>query len=144
MSHVVVLTIAVIGLLVLSPPPAGAQALSRCFSDADCPEQQSCSFDQCLSCCPPSAEACIQACCGQCVASPTASCQKVLCADGFVPITDASGCDHGCRLVPPDGQPCGPNVCAAGEVCCNESCGICTPPDASCVQIACLEGSALR
>lgn len=32
---------------------------------------------------------------------------------------------------------CGPNVCAKGDVCCNESCGICTPPDGVCTQQAC-------
>jgi hypothetical protein len=25
-----------------------------------------------------------------------------------------------------------------GEVCCNPSCGICTPPDGVCIQIACV------
>lgn len=32
---------------------------------------------------------------------------------------------------------CGPSLCAAGEVCCNPSCGICTPPDGACIEIAC-------
>lgn len=38
-----------------------------------------------------------------------------------------------------DGPDCGPNQCATGEVCCNESCGICTPPDGSCVDLFCPE-----
>ena len=32
---------------------------------------------------------------------------------------------------------CGKNVCAAGQVCCNASCGVCTPPDGVCTQQAC-------
>ena len=32
---------------------------------------------------------------------------------------------------------CGTAVCDADEVCCNESCGICTPPGAGCVQVTC-------
>ncbi|HET9960057.1 MAG TPA: hypothetical protein VFQ61_36445 [Polyangiaceae bacterium] len=35
------------------------------------------------------------------------------------------------------GVACGKNTCAAGQVCCNASCGICTPPDGVCIQIAC-------
>src|SRR5262245_20352177 len=34
-------------------------------------------------------------------------------------------------------QQCGGTVCAAGEVCCNASCGICTPRGAICSQRAC-------
>jgi len=36
------------------------------------------------------------------------------------------------------GERCGDTTCAAGMVCCNASCGICTPPDGACIQIACL------
>lgn len=32
---------------------------------------------------------------------------------------------------------CGGNVCAAGEVCCNASCGLCAPVGAACPMIAC-------
>ena len=32
---------------------------------------------------------------------------------------------------------CGNSVCAEGNVCCNPSCGICTPPGGVCIQIAC-------
>jgi hypothetical protein len=45
-----------------------------------------------------------------------------------------------CKCVPDAGQqpvPCGNSFCAAGDVCCNASCGICTPPDGVCIQIAC-------
>lgn len=34
-------------------------------------------------------------------------------------------------------EPCGPVTCDVGQVCCNSSCGICTPPGAGCVAIAC-------
>merc|ERR1712192_248640 len=36
-----------------------------------------------------------------------------------------------------DGPECGPNTCEIGEVCCNESCGICAPPDGACTQEFC-------
>ncbi|EEY19637.1 hypothetical protein D7B24_002962 [Verticillium nonalfalfae] len=39
------------------------------------------------------------------------------------------------RCVP--GTKCGPTMCGAGQVCCNASCGICTPPDGACIQIFC-------
>jgi hypothetical protein len=35
------------------------------------------------------------------------------------------------------GQACGPVDCPSGQVCCNESCGICTPPGGVCTQQAC-------
>jgi len=35
------------------------------------------------------------------------------------------------------GQACGKNTCAAGQVCCNASCGICTEPGGVCIQLAC-------
>lgn len=35
------------------------------------------------------------------------------------------------------GEPCGPVTCRDGLVCCNASCGICTPPGGSCIEIAC-------
>jgi len=38
-------------------------------------------------------------------------------------------------LTPP--SPCGNQICATGQVCCNASCGICTPPGYACIQIAC-------
>lgn len=41
------------------------------------------------------------------------------------------------QAAPSRGQPCGKNVCDPGMVCCNESCGICTPPGGACIQLAC-------
>ncbi|KAL7559231.1 hypothetical protein ACA910_013120 [Epithemia clementina (nom. ined.)] len=35
--------------------------------------------------------------------------------------------------------PCGASVvCPVGQVCCNSSCGICTPPGGLCIQLACI------
>jgi hypothetical protein len=39
---------------------------------------------------------------------------------------------------PIGGEQCGTTTCPVGQVCCNASCGICTPPDGACIQIACL------
>lgn len=55
-----------------------------------------------------------------------------LCVEGYV-WDEAT-----CACVPEPGEPCGPVTCAAGEVCCNASCGICTPPGYFCTQQACL------
>jgi hypothetical protein len=35
------------------------------------------------------------------------------------------------------GVACGPATCGADEVCCNESCGICTAPGDTCTTQAC-------
>ena len=35
------------------------------------------------------------------------------------------------------GLACGPAKCTVGEVCCNASCGVCTPPGAGCSAIVC-------
>jgi hypothetical protein len=36
-----------------------------------------------------------------------------------------------------DGVACGPTACPKGQICCNKSCGICTPPDGFCTQQLC-------
>jgi hypothetical protein len=36
------------------------------------------------------------------------------------------------------GEQCGNRTCPADQVCCNASCGICTPKGGACIQIACL------
>ena len=36
-----------------------------------------------------------------------------------------------------NGVQCGSNTCAEGEVCCNESCGICTKPGEGCIELFC-------
>lgn len=35
------------------------------------------------------------------------------------------------------GVACGSTTCPSGQVCCNSSCGICTPPGGFCIQLAC-------
>jgi hypothetical protein len=66
-------------------------------------------------------------------------CPQVICAlycpNGFK--KDAKGCDICQCNDPPPGVACGPATCPAGQVCCNASCGICTPPGGACIQIAC-------
>ena len=69
----------------------------------------------------------------------------VACPSGFACVDDpsdscdpaAGGADCGGMCVPAAGESCGPNTCETGEVCCNASCGICTPPDGACIQVAC-------
>jgi|GEM_PF-6631581 len=38
------------------------------------------------------------------------------------------------------GEPCGPVTCPVQEKCCNQSCGICTPPGGGCIQLFCTCG----
>ena len=65
---------------------------------------------------------------------PTNPCAAVLCLTGSQ-----------CEVI--DGAPvcvsngslaCGASVCGEGMVCCNASCGVCTPPDGVCTQQACV------
>jgi hypothetical protein len=58
-------------------------------------------------------------------------CFKALCPGRCI----AKGCTPVCE--PIGGETCGSTVCPAGQQCCNASCGICTPPGVSCIQIAC-------
>lgn len=58
---------------------------------------------------------------------------KYFCQQGTVPFSDECGC--GCET--PQPEPCGGTTCAAGMVCCNASCGICTLPGQFCTQQAC-------
>jgi hypothetical protein len=49
---------------------------------------------------------------------------------------DECGC--GCLIgIGDDAETCGPNVCDAGEYCCNESCGVCAPHGGSCTRQIC-------
>jgi len=65
-------------------------------------------------------------------------CELIDCRPGDKCVEDASGAGS---CVPGDGGEvgveCGKNTCAVGEVCCNESCGICTPPDGACIELYC-------
>lgn len=61
---------------------------------------------------------------------------KFMCAPDSQPFFDDCGC--GCApSEEPAGEPCGNNTCTDGNVCCNASCGICTPPGGACIQLAC-------
>ncbi len=42
------------------------------------------------------------------------------------------------------GPKCGKNTCAAGQTCCNASCGICTAPGNVCIQMFCPDGEMPR
>ncbi len=44
---------------------------------------------------------------------------------------------------PQAGERCGAKTCPVGQVCCNASCGICTPPDGMCTQQFCEETPAV-
>ncbi|ROT35052.1 hypothetical protein SODALDRAFT_329250 [Sodiomyces alkalinus F11] len=57
---------------------------------------------------------------------------------------DTARCGDGTTCIVAQGRPkcvsgatCGPAVCGRGTVCCNHSCGICTPPDGFCIQMLC-------
>ena len=71
------------------------------------------------------------------------SCDGVVCGAGLhcemVQPTCATTapCYPAPQCVPDPGVPCGDVNCAPGLVCCNESCGICTPPGAFCTQQVC-------
>jgi hypothetical protein len=58
-------------------------------------------------------------------------CATVLCAPGQL-CTVQDG-----KAVCVGGEACGDVTCGPGLECCNASCGICTPPDGACIQIAC-------
>jgi hypothetical protein len=45
---------------------------------------------------------------------------------------------------PTGGVACGPKTCPAGQVCCNESCGICTDPGGFCTQQFCEPAGGCR
>lgn len=83
----------------------------------------------------------------RCVRAP---CPAVpMCVEGMHPCA-ATTCASGSRCESHDGQAqcipvepagggvaCGRATCEPGMVCCNASCGICTPPDGVCTQQAC-------
>ena len=64
---------------------------------------------------------------------PTNPCLAALCPTGTQCVV--RGCAPSCE--PIDGGKCGETICPTGTACCNASCGICTPPGMSCIQIAC-------
>ncbi len=74
--------------------------------------------------------------------SNTVDCPTIYCFAAPCPQQVCTG--HKC-VIPPTGsnagesfgRPCGPVTCLPGDVCCNRSCGICTPPDGFCTQQVC-------
>jgi len=54
---------------------------------------------------------------------------------------DSSGACRGATPSCETGEACGSLTCAPGQVCCNDSCGICTAPGDSCTQQLCDDGS---
>jgi hypothetical protein len=57
---------------------------------------------------------------------------------GATALCDFDSSPEVCGFSGGDGAPCGNATCPKDQVCCNASCGICTPPDGACIQIACL------
>jgi len=69
-------------------------------------------------------------------------CELIDCLPEYTCVEDASGV--GSCVPVGGGVSCGKNTCSEGEVCCNASCGICTPPDGACIQLACEENACDR
>lgn len=108
--------------------PSGSGIQCGGFAGFPCPGLGMCVDDASDDCDPTMGGA---DCGGLCECNPAA----ISCPRGTVLNADPSVC--ACEA-PAGGQPCGSTTCGEGMVCCNESCGICTPPDGACIQIACL------
>jgi hypothetical protein len=80
--------------------------------------------------CPPK-----QVCSMVCV--PSGNCNNS-CVETMLCIIGYHFDDKVCKCVPDKGGvTCGNTTCQGGQVCCNASCGICTPPGGVCIQTAC-------
>lgn len=89
---------------------------------------------------------------GQPVDESKMSCANVRCAAGtHCEMVQVQCVRAPCDPVPeckPDAAPtvggagvsCGKNTCAAGQTCCNPSCGICTDPGKGCIKMFCADG----
>lgn len=91
--------------------------------------------------------ACQATAAGQAGCCPTPD-EGIFCPAEYAPTTCADGCEYDndclamaagqdmkkCGVV---GPKCGTNTCEVGEVCCNENCGICSPPGGFCSQEYC-------
>jgi hypothetical protein len=138
-----------------TPEVSNAQeARASCYSSDDCGAGQYCTTEDgvCNSPCRPN-QICIQVCTGTCrrdnrrsntcdyndpsktwVNRDAAQCAAIrfTCDEGMQHFFNDCGC--GCE---PVGEPCGATQCESGQVCCNASCGICTPPGGVCTQQLC-------
>jgi hypothetical protein len=98
------------------------------FAAFECPGGGECVDDPSDDCDPMNGGA---DCGGMCVCEKAASCVKGKHWDGrpsvCACVDDSAG----------DGEACGSKTCPSGQVCCNASCGICTPPDGACTQQVC-------
>lgn len=124
-----------------------------CYSSDDCAEGRYCTTEDgvCNSPCRPN-QVCAQVCTGTCrkdkrppscgddptktyVSHDPGQCALIrfACAENQTPFSDECGC--GCQTTA--GEACGAVTCESGQVCCNASCGICTPPDGFCTQQVC-------
>jgi hypothetical protein len=126
---------ALIGLVVLGGfsgcGPEGPPDGEFCggIAGIPCPDGSSCVDDPSDDCDPRTGGA---DCGGICVPG-TNPCAAALC-----PVqTECVVRDGEAVCVPIGGEPCGERTCGAGMVCCNASCGICTPPGGACIQVAC-------
>ena len=109
-----------------NPPPGNVVC-----GPVTCAEGEVCCNESCGICTPPG-QACTQQLCGP--ACPPLTC-LLYCEYGLK--RDANGCEICECNPPPEVVVCGPVTCAAGQVCCNESCGICTLPGEACTQQVC-------
>ena len=97
---------------------AGGVGSVGCASSESCPSGQICTTEQ-----------------GACEAPP--GCRGTTSTLVACPAVCYGVCKPKDLVPPPKGEPCGKNTCAVGEICCNDSCGICTPPGAGCVTVDC-------
>ncbi len=134
------------------PPPHGTLPMCGGFAAIPCPGAGQCVDDPSDSCDPETGGA---DCSGVCECDAVAECEAGLvwdasplvcaCVEQYDPCiatlcptgTECINDDGHAICVPFEGEACGETTCGAGEVCCNASCGICTPPDGVCIQIAC-------
>lgn len=74
---------------------------------------------------------------------PRSDCaERARCPRGTEWNEDTCSCERVIGVPSPDpitlpGMRCGDTVCSGGTVCCNASCGICTPPGGACTQQIC-------
>jgi hypothetical protein len=93
----------------------GGEKARPCVSSAECGASEYCTVEDGVCNRPPGCgpeDICPAVCFGTCAAKPE-------------------------KANAGDGEPCGPKTCPAGQVCCNRSCGICTPPGGLCTQQLC-------